>query len=248
MPERRANITAIGTGNPTSTEPPEIVQSLSPPQIYPASGDYPESASPLTVSLYNPNPGGTWMLYSINSEPFETYSGPFQVTENSTVLAFAEGNPSNWTSSVQTSNSWTFIAAAPPTELAPPLIALSSADRFGVVVFSSSLKYNSSNILEPATQENKDTVIAALQGLSAGDGTNYQVALSAALSFNPQPVQVVMLSDGRPNSQNYSGTLTQLQSAGITVNTVAFDADSTASSILSSIANLMGGEYVDITE
>ena len=91
-------------------------------------------------------------------------------------------------------------------------------------------------------------MIAALQGLSAGDGTNYQVALSAALSFNPQPVQVVMLSDGRPNSQNYSGTLTQLQSAGITVNTVAFDADSTASSILSSIANLMGGEYVDITE
>lgn len=381
MPDKRAKITTIVTGEPPSTAPPGVVQSLQPPQIYPASGEYQESRKPLSVSLYNPNPGGTWMLYSLNSGPFQTYRGPFQVTEDTNLVAFAEGNPSFWTSGVQTSNMWTFKTAAPPSPLAPPLITLSSnefnkdtssisyslanpnspgksdtffvvtdinapvpprtqwslyqsggsaehdnypdgfrisayvkarqntnstnsndstattgsnffglptsgdvlfvldcsgsmssnfsgqsrwdavvqetissinslspADRFGVVVFSSSQKYNSGNILEPATQANKDTVISALQGLSTGGGTNFQVALAAALSFSPQPAEVFMLSDGRPNSQNYAGTMAQLQSAAIGVSTVGFDVDNSAGSILSAIANQLSGDYVDISE
>lgn len=381
MPDGRAGITPIATADPASTAPPTTVQSLTPPQIYPASGEYPESASPLTVSLHNPNPAGTWMLYSIDSGPFETYSGPFQITDDTSVVAFSEGNPSHWTSSVQTSNTWTFKEVAPPTSLAPPLITLSAsefnnatssisysvvnpnppgmsdlffvltdinapvpprtqwslyqqgssaqhanypdgfrisayakarqsanaldsndatattgsnffglptsgdvlfvldgsgsmngnfgsqsrwqavvqetissinsltpADRFGVVVFSSSQKYNSGNILESATQANKDTVISALQGLTAGGGTNYQVALSAATEFNPVPAEVFMLSDGQPNSQNYSATMTQLQSAEVTVNTIGFDVNQPAETILTSIANLLGGTYVNISQ
>ncbi|MDF1739738.1 MAG: VWA domain-containing protein [Verrucomicrobiales bacterium] len=381
MPETRAGITTIGTTDPTSSSPAAIVQSLDPPQIYPASGEYPESASPLNVSLYNPNPSGTWMLYSLDGGPFKTYGGPFQITADTTIVAFTEGDPEYWTSSVQASNSWTFKAAAPPTTLASPLITLSSnefnentssisyslanpnppgssdiffvltdinapvpprtqwslyqgsssaehanypdgfrisayakarqntnylnsndatattgsnffglptagdvlfvldgsgsmngnfgsqsrweavvqetissinsltpADRFGVVVFSSSLKYNSGNILESATQENKDTVISALQGLSANGGTNYQVALSAAMNFNPLPSEVFMLSDGQPNSQNYSTTTNQLQSAGIIVNTIGFDVNNPAEIILTAIANLLGGSYVNISQ
>jgi Mg-chelatase subunit ChlD len=57
-----------------------------------------------------------------------------------------------------------------------------------------------------------------------------------------------MLSDGRPNSQNYTGTIAQLQSAEIGVNTIGFDVDNTAGSILSAIANQLGGDYVDISE
>ncbi len=381
MPDTRAGITTIHTTDPTSTAPPTVVQSLDPPQIYPGSGEYPESASPLSISLYNPNPAGTWMLYSINGGPFKTYGGPFQITEDSTVVAFTEGNPSYWTSSVQTSNTWEFKAASPPTTLARPLITLSSnefneqtssisysltnpnpaatsdiffvitdinapvphrtqwslyqqsgsaehanypdgfrisayakarqntnylnsesatattgsnffglptsgdvlfvldgsgsmngnfgqqsrweavvqetissinsltpADRFGVVVFSSSQKYNSGNVLESATQENKDTVIAALQGISAGGGTNYQVALSSALNFNPIPDEVFMLSDGQPNSQNYATTMTQLLTEGVTVNTIGFDVNNPAETILTAIANLLGGTYVNITQ
>ena len=381
MPDTRAGITTIHTTDPTSTAPPTVVQSLDPPQIYPGSGEYPESASPLSISLYNPNPAGTWMLYSINGGPFKTYGGPFQITEDSTVVAFTEGNPSYWTSSVQTSNTWEFKAASPPTTLARPLITLSSnefneqtssisysltnpnpaatsdiffvitdinapvphrtqwslyqqsgsaehanypdgfrisayakarqntnylnsesatattgsnffglptsgdvlfvldgsgsmngnfgqqsrweavvqetissinsltpADRFGVVVFSSSQKYNSGNVLESATQENKDTVIAALQGISAGGGTNYQVALSSALNFNPVPDEVFMLSDGQPNSQNYATTMTQLLTEGVTVNTIGFDVNNPAETILTAIANLLGGTYVNITQ
>lgn len=381
MPDTRAGITAIGTTDPTSSSPAAIVQSLNPPQIYPASGEYPESASPLNVTLYNPNPSGTWMLYSLDGGPFKAYSGPFQITADTTIVAFSEGDPEHWTSSVQTSSSWTFKAAAPPTTLASPLITLSSnefnentssisyslanpnppgssdifyvltdinapvppraqwslyqgsasaehanypdgfrisayakarqntnylnsndatattgsnffglptagdvlfvldasgsmngnfgsqtrweavvqetissinsltpADRFGVVAFSSSLKYNSGNILQSATQENKDTVIAALQGVTANGGTNYQVALSAALNFNPVPAEVFMLSDGQPNSQNYSTTTNELQSAGIIVNTIGFDVNQAAEIILTAIANLLGGSYVNISQ
>lgn len=379
MPDERTGVDVVSTSTPTETTPPVVVNSLNPPQIYPASGAFSTDDLPFQVRLNNPNPPGTWMLYSVNNGPWKRYTAPFNITEDSTVSAFSEGNSAQWTSSSQVSGTWTFTPPTPPQELAPPLITLSSdefnddnetidysitnpnpagssqiyfivtevnapvpprtswslyqqgaslsyanypdgfrisayaktvnttiwldsetsekvtsanffgiptsgdilyvldgsgsmsanfagqsrwsavvqetissinslnpSDRFGLVVFSSGIKYNSGNTLEPATQANKNTVINAIQGMGPGGGTNYQVALASGLNFNPQPAQMFFLSDGFPNSQNYGGTINQLNSAGITVNTIGLATSGATSSILSAIANQLGGTYVNI--
>lgn len=82
-------------------EEPEPLRGLGRPKITPPGGVYPASSFPLTITVENPNSDApeSWIMVSINSGAYHFYEGPFPVSANTTVRAYAAGPPEVFTNS-----------------------------------------------------------------------------------------------------------------------------------------------------
>ena len=133
-------------------------------------------------------------------------------------------------------------------ELISAIDSLGPDKSFNVAMFDGGVHWTdgSWSLLE-GTAENSHNMIATLQTIEGGSGTNYEAGLSLPMMYNPKPVQVIFLSDGRPNSSyDYSQELNTLVGNGIRVDTVGIDLDSGALANLEEISNATGGTVVDV--
>lgn len=123
---------------------------------------------------------------------------------------------------------------------------LSETQKFSVVLFNSGIRWtDGSGTLKLATANNKEKMIEDLLEQSASGGTNYGTALAEAFQFDVYPTQVLFLSDGLPNYNNYRDEVATLASLGIPVDTVGIGSlDSQAP--LQEIADLTGGTFTFI--
>ena len=123
---------------------------------------------------------------------------------------------------------------------------LSETQKFSVVLFSHYIRWtDGSGILKPATAANKAAMIAGISAQTAVGGTNYGMALGEALNFDVYPEQVLFLSDGLPNQNNYLDETATLASLGIVVDTIGIG-QINSQAPLQNIASLTSGSYTFI--
>ncbi|MEM7014148.1 MAG: vWA domain-containing protein, partial [Verrucomicrobiota bacterium] len=108
-------------------------------------------------------------------------------------------------------------------------------------------------VLIDATEENKAAMISAVQSVTSGGGTNYEVGLRFAVQFDPMPGQVIFLSDGRPNSGDYPGgswpdEVEDLAELGIRVDTIGMQLGDDELGNLEWIAGTTGGTLTILEE
>lgn len=123
----------VGSPGPVVAEVPEspfptaldAPRELREPVILPGDGTFKPSEFPETVTLSNPNDDSTWLMVSVGGGPFVKYSAPLSLTGNTTVVAFAAGNPSRWISSKLASAAFW---KSDPVRLLPPSIRLSAPE------------------------------------------------------------------------------------------------------------------------
>lgn len=118
----------IPIGVPIDTAPPAAPKLLSPPIFSPPGGTFDVSELPFTLTLQNPNDAATWIVYSLNGGPETQYHGPITLTEDTSVVAYADGDPSLWKKSHTASASYKFQVLPDPEQLLPPMINLSSVE------------------------------------------------------------------------------------------------------------------------
>ena len=105
--------------DPTPWEDP-VLSILLPPIFSIEQGTFRPSRFPLSLQLTNPNPAATSrILVSVGSADFVPYGGPLSVPANTTVEAFAAGDPTLWFPSPTVSKTYTALA---PEQLATPTI------------------------------------------------------------------------------------------------------------------------------
>lgn len=114
---------------PVAESPPPLAKAtpsiLSPPAITPGGGIFRSSEFPMMVTLTNPNDSSTWLIYSVNGSAFARYSAPFSVGADSSVRAYAAGDPSRW---VNSSPVGALFQKSAPEVLATPSIRLSAPE------------------------------------------------------------------------------------------------------------------------
>ncbi len=122
----RGGPTVVTVEDPKDTTPPPVPVMLSAPAISPTGGSFPESDFPKTISVINPNDPSTWLLVSINGDPFAPYTGPITLADAGALVAYAAGDPTYWVDSANASASFAKLPPLPPSQLTAPLIDLSS--------------------------------------------------------------------------------------------------------------------------
>lgn len=133
-------------------------------------------------------------------------------------------------------------------ELIKAINQLSETQKFSVVLFSSGIRWTDGSYrLKDATPSNKEKMIGDLLAQTARGGTNYGVALAQALEFDVYPEQVLFLSDGLPNQNNYLDEVATLSSLGIVVDTIGIG-NINSQAPLQNIANLTSGTYTFISK
>ncbi|NRB74486.1 MAG: VWA domain-containing protein [Verrucomicrobiales bacterium] len=374
--------TVVATYEMEDSIPPPIPRRLTPPLFSTAAGPYLETEYPLPIILSNPNDPATWIMVSVNGEPFVRYESPITLPGPGTVVAFASGDPTYWISSDDRAGTYTQSPPAPPIPLIPPLIDLSAPQftdsvsaitvtltnpnlsgsssvlysivpkgqahpapaawkvtsgslstrvtdypdgfdliayarstdtdryldstsstaftttefynlpitgnvlfvvdasssmgrrfgkttrfeatieelltsiqrlpshiKFNVALFDKAIHWTDGTFkLHNATPPIKKRLSAKIETLDHGSGTNYAAALELPTLFDPRPDQVILLSDGRPNSNNYSGFVSDLSNSGVRVDAIAFDLDDASSQVLEAIAVATGGRVESVDE
>ncbi|MCB1089132.1 MAG: VWA domain-containing protein, partial [Verrucomicrobiae bacterium] len=107
---------------PSPKSPPSILRA---PVITPGGGIFRANEYPKAVTLTNPNDASTWLMVSINGGAFSIYSSPITIGANSSVRAYATGDPKSW---VNSSTASAYFQQAAPELLASPNIQLSAPD------------------------------------------------------------------------------------------------------------------------
>ncbi len=118
-------ITDVTLGNPIDTTPPPVPVRLTTPAVT-GGGTFPSSDFPKTVSIINPNDSSTWLMFSIDGDPFTQYTGPFTIASAGTVAAYATGDPTFWINSGDAYAAFAELPPTPPSQLSSPIINLSS--------------------------------------------------------------------------------------------------------------------------
>ncbi|MBU6302096.1 MAG: type II secretion system GspH family protein [Verrucomicrobia bacterium] len=122
-----SGLTGGGTSpGDTSTTPwsDPVISNLLPPTFALDGGSYRPSRFPLEVQLNNPNPStSSQILVSVGGSDFVRYTAPLRLAADTTVLAFASGDPSLWLPSATVGQ--TYLVAA-PEQLGTPVISPSS--------------------------------------------------------------------------------------------------------------------------
>ncbi|RFC48496.1 MAG: Type II secretory pathway, pseudopilin PulG [Verrucomicrobia bacterium] len=115
-----------GTSNtvdPTPWSDP-LLSNLLPPTFSLDGGSYRPSRFPLEVQLINPNPAASsTILVSVGGSNFVPYTAPLKLVADTTVTAFATGDPSLWFPSSTVGETY---LVSPPEQLATPVISPSS--------------------------------------------------------------------------------------------------------------------------
>ena len=138
-PEGPTQVVLNNPGN-DPLPPPATRTRLLPPTFQPGGGDYPGSDFPVAVVLLNPNNPSTWIEFSIDSGPFQEYSGAIQANPGSVVRAFAKGDPALWIPSSLVTATY---RSEEPELLNPPQIQLSDE------AFSTTVTEISVNLTNP---------------------------------------------------------------------------------------------------
>jgi hypothetical protein len=119
--------TEVVVGSTPDTVLPTPPRKLDPPNFSIGGGAHPESDFPLSLSLLNPNHSSTWIMASVNGGAFFKYSGPISIPVESSIVAYAIGDPSDWIQSGDRYAAYSVIPSPPPVQLLPPSISLSAA-------------------------------------------------------------------------------------------------------------------------
>ncbi|MFT4546701.1 MAG: prepilin-type N-terminal cleavage/methylation domain-containing protein [Verrucomicrobiales bacterium] len=128
--------------------------------------------------------------------------------------------------------------------------SLAAYQKFNVVTFNGGIHWSDGDtVLKPATAANKQSVRDALVDLHARGSTNYEIGLRHAISITDRPLtvtappkQIVFLSDGRPNKQNYLDEVDALVALGIRVDTIGIG-NFQSQAPLQQLATMTGGSY-----
>lgn len=125
--------------------------------------------------------------------------------------------------------------------------SLSPGQKFGVAVFNQGLFWTyGSGDLQEATSENIQEAISGLNALNSRGGTSYEAGLAYAQSLATPPSQIIFLSDGRPNYNNYNDEVDALVAQGTVVNTLGLG--SASQTQLQELASRGGGSYRYVSE
>jgi type II secretory pathway pseudopilin PulG len=111
-----------GGGGGSLVDP--VLTRLSPPVFSVPGGSYPPSQFSFPLTLSNPNPAdSSRILYSVNGEEFQIYTGPVTIASDAVVAAFTTGDPYTWIPSATAEVSY---VKAPPTQLTEPVVSPSA--------------------------------------------------------------------------------------------------------------------------
>ena len=135
------------------------------------------------------------------------------------------------------------------TEAIKAINSLKPTQRFDVITFSNIAHWtDGSKQLKLATEANKRAAINALLQLKNYGGTDYQIGLKYALSLAPtRPQQIVFLSDGNPNFNNYLDEVATLANFKIKIDTIGIGHVEMQTK-LREMASLTGGGYRFVVE
>lgn len=130
-------------------------------------------------------------------------------------------------------------------ELISAIQGLPGNIKFNVAMFDGAVHWtDGSNKLHPANQLTKQNLIDQVEKVKTGSGTNYSAGLSLPATYQPVPDQVIFLSDGKPNNNEFLTELAELVQLGIRVDTIGLSTSSSAVAVLQMIANETGGNMV----
>ncbi|MFT5470440.1 MAG: hypothetical protein ACI8UO_005568 [Verrucomicrobiales bacterium] len=121
---------------------------------------------------------------------------------------------------------------------------LPAGTKFNVAAVDEGLHWNDGFYqLHPATAEHKNSLITALEQLETGEGSNFEIALALPIVFTPRPTQVVLISDGSPETFAHVDEIEKLVEAGIRVDCVGFEQTRREAGRLREIAHPSGGKF-----
>lgn len=132
-------------------------------------------------------------------------------------------------------------------ELIDSINALNADQRCNVVRFSSDAQYVGDLVLMEATDANKRAMINALTGISAGGGTNYDRGFAAVLELDPAPDQIVFLTDGRPNNQNYLDGVQQIADGGTKIDSISVEPSGQNLERIETVSTFSGGTLIRLS-
>ncbi|MFP6864819.1 MAG: vWA domain-containing protein [Roseibacillus sp.] len=96
----------------------------------------------------------------------------------------------------------------------------------------------------PATEHIKKQVIGQVRSMPSDGGTSWYPGLKMALSMNPPPSIVYLLSDGEPrDGENVLFNLKELNPMGTPIDTIAFELPGTPAGLLLEISQNTGGRF-----
>jgi len=120
--------------------------------------------------------------------------------------------------------------------------------KFNVAMFDGGIHWTDGTFeLQDAVAPFTTQLATQIQNVSTGSGTNFEAALAMPLLYSPLPDNVIFLTDGEPESTDYDDELSQLANAGIAVNVLGIELNSTARGLVEAIANATNGSVSEIT-
>ena len=147
-------------------------------------------------------------------------------------------------------------------ELERSILALDSKMQFTVIFFSSSAWHIGTEgpdfvgegwngagkppLVEwyPATPQVKSAVVGQIKKMPADGGTMWYPPLKMALSMNPSPTHVYLLSDGDPRDGNaVIFDMKEINPNAVPIDTIAFELAGSAAGMLMEIANVNRGRF-----
>lgn len=127
------------------------------------------------------------------------------------------------------------------------VMALRDCDYVGVIAFDDSAELVVP--ITPATQ--KDSIIADINNIQAGVGTNYVPALTIAnrelIAFNDTEIKhIIFASDGEPQDSGYKQYIAAMYEKGITTTTIGIGTNLNSAE-LADMAEIGGGNFHSVT-
>ncbi len=96
----------------------------------------------------------------------------------------------------------------------------------------------------PSTENIKKQVIGQINAMPVDGGTSWYPGLKMALSMNPPPSIIYLLSDGEPrDGQDVLFNLKELNPAGTPIDTIAFELPGSPAGLLLEISQNTGGKF-----
>lgn len=125
--------------------------------------------------------------------------------------------------------------------------AMTGNDYIGVISFHSLAQVESP--LVRGTENNKESVIRTISGLTTSNGTRYTDALELAhqglMNCDAKFRHIIFLSDGQPSDRGYMEAVEKAAADGITVSTIGLGFGSAS---LQDIASTGNGRYYSVTD
>lgn len=163
------------------------------PSITPATGTYTEAQ---TVSITADE--GTTAYYSLNGGEYQVYSAPFQVSETTTVSAYAQDADGNKSSTV--SSVITIVAAANWQSLAEVIAAATAEGVFGTLHVSEATVIYANGYTSFITDGTRSLYIYGNSGLVTGDKVTGSITGSAVIYNSTNSLELtVNVSGGEVN-------------------------------------------------